>query len=549
MRVGRFFIVFACFGVLLTACDIGTDGRSTPTVRPTDTPNLTEIADLWTDTPTATRTQTNTPSPTFTASATSTVTASATASLTRTPNPSDTTAPTQTSSRTPTHTATASDTPTFTPSATATSTSTNTDVPTETPLPPTATALPTDSPEPLVVTDAFTDTPTATFTATSTNTPRPTFTPRRVTATAAATNLVTAPARTATPLPTATNIGFASPTFIPAPITLTPLILNTSAGGNTNGGNNTTGNVPQSSSVVVQDSGGVIRNSSGQELATGRAFDVGPQGQLAVQGLDGQLYTSNGRLGVSPASEFGLRDGANVGYIDWSPAGGSIAFTFRYPDDGNVDNGVWVYHAYNNTSQQIYRDVYDRRAVRVTFSPDSSVVLIRLVTPDGSTANIFLPATWNANDGVPVTHYYADATWGLGGTSIIVSGPRTGGGESVLGRVLLDNDQTFVPYNFSSAGITYTSAAIELNNGQIAFLGSTSATGPFQFYTMYVGGTPTAISGQIQGRILSWEWNTSRTALLLLMDNAGTRQLWVVGSNGTLQNVTPPAGAPLSARW
>lgn len=548
IRVGRFFIIFVGAVFLLTACDIGTDGRSTPTVRPTDTPNLTEIANLWTATPTATATLTNTPSPTFTPSVTSTVTASITASLTRTPNPSATTEPTATPSRTHTATATASATPTATSSSTPTTTLTNTDVPTETPLPPTATTLPTDSPEPVVVTDVFTDTPTATFTATSTNTPRPTFTPRQVTATAAATNLVTAPAQTATPLPTATNIGFASPTFIPAPITLTPLILSTSAGINTNGGN-TTGTVPQSSSVVVQDSGGVIRNSSGQELATGRAFDVGPQGQLAVQGLDGQLYTSNGRLSVSPASEFGLRDGANVGYIDWSPAGGSIAFTFRYSDDGNVDNGVWVYHAYNNTSQQIYRDVYDRRAERVSFSPDSSVVLIRLITPDGSTANVFLPATWNANDGVPVTHYYADATWGLGGTSIIVSGPRTGGGESVLGRVLLDNDQTFVPYNFSSAGITYTSAAIELNSGQIAFLGSSSATGPFQLYTMVVGGTPTAISGQIQGRILSWEWNTTRTALLLLMDNAGSRQLWVVGSNGTLQNVTPATGAPLSARW
>ena len=533
MNVGRFLLTLGLITLILTACDVGTDGRSTPTIRPTDTLSLTEIADLWTDTPTqtasatSTRTMTTTASPTFTPSATLTGTA------------------TQTATATITASSTVTSTNTPSPTATHTSTFTATELPTETPLPPSATRSLTNSPEPVVVTEAFTDTPTATFTPTASNTPRPTFTPRQRTSTAAATNLVTIPANTATSLPTATVVGFASPTFIPAPNTPTPLVFDSSAGGN----GNTTGVVPQSNAVVVQDLSGVIRNSSGTELATGRAFDVGPQGQLAVQGLDGQLYTPNGKLGISPASEFGLREGANVGYIDWSPAGGSIAFTFRYPDEGNVDNGVWVYNTYNNTSQQIYRDIWDRRAERVSFSPDSSVVLIRVMTPDGSTANFFLPATWQANQGVPVTHYYADATWGLGGTSIIVSGPRTGGGESVLGRVLLDNDQTFVPYNFASAGVSYTSAATELSDGRIAFLGSNSATGPFQLYLMTVGGFPIAVSSQITGRILSWEWNASHTALLLLMDNVGVHQLWVVSTNGTLQNVTPPIGAPATARW
>lgn len=542
MRTRHFLLGLSLLIIFLSACDIGTDGRSTPTVQPTNTLSLTEIADLWTDTPTPTvtstltRTPTITPSitltnsPTFTATATTTASATIThtSTATRTMTPSDTATFTQTAS--PTNTPTQTDTPT--------------DLPTETPLPPTA----TDTAEPVVASPAFTDTPTSTFTATSTNTPRPTFTPRQVTATAAATNLVTIPAQTATRLPTETAIGFPSPTFIPAPNTPTPLAFPTLSGENNSGGN-TNGTVPQANAIVVQDLSGVIRNSSGQELATGRAFDVGPQGQLAVQGLDGQLYTPNGKLGTSPASEFGLREGANVGYIDWSPAGGSIAFTFRYPDDGNVDNGVWVYHTYNNTSQQIYRDVWDRRAERVSFSPDSSVVLVRVITPDGSTANFFLPATWEANQGVPVTHYYADATWGRGGTSIIVSGPRTGGGESVLGRVLLDNDQTFVPYNFSSARVSYTAAGTELADGRLAFLGSNSATGAFRLYLMPINGVATAVSSDIPGRILSWEWNASRTALLLVMDNVGTRQLWVVNTNGTAQNATPITSAPSIARW
>jgi hypothetical protein len=119
----------------------------------------------------------------------------------------------------------------------------------------------------------------------------------------------------------------------------------------------------------------------------------------------------------------------------------------------------------------------------------------------------------------------------------------------VVGRVLLDQEQTFIPYDFSSAGVGFTASATELGDGRIAFLGSPGPDGPFRLFIMSVGGATVPVSGEISGRILSWEWNRSRTALLLLVDNGGTRQLWVIRTNGSIQNATPSGGAPSIAQW
>jgi hypothetical protein len=306
------------------------------------------------------------------------------------------------------------------------------------------------------------------------------------------------------------------------------------------------GPVPEASEIILGDADGNILRANGEQLATGRVFDVGPQGQLAFQAFDNNLYVGGTQLTISPASEFGLK--GRVDYIDYAPSGGRVAFTYRNPE-AEVDNGVWVFNVAANTSQQIFRDTFERRADTVLFSPDSSVVLIRIMNSAGQPAGLtFLPVNWDANTEYRY-HPYPYSTWSPNGTSVIVSGPIDGAGASILGRVNLDAEQTFVQYDFSSAGVSHVVAAIELSNGQLAFLGGPGAAGPHRLFIMPIGGQAQVVSGEVPGTIESWEWNRARSAALLITNNAGTRQVWIVQTNGATRNITPTTGSPRSIRW
>lgn len=534
----------------LAACDVASDGRATPTVRPTNTPNETQIALLWTDTATATFTDTATstltvtpsltatPSPTLTGTNTATFTAlpTLTATTTSTNTSTNTTTATSTPSLTRTATPSLTDSPTATPSSTSTSTATPTLIPlTSTPVPPTSTSTATRTATPRIVTPDATATPSATSTQRPTSTRLPSSTPRTVTATAAATVLVTEAVDTATPLPTPTVFGFPTPTFLPRPLTSTPF-------GGINSGNDpfSGGPVPEANEIAFSDGTGIIRRINGEELAAGNVFDISPQGQVAFQGRDNNLYAGGSILTISPASEFGLK--GNISYIDWASSGSRLAFVYHNPES-EVDNGVWFYNIAENTSRQIFRDTWERRASQIDFSPDNSVILIQIKNNNGAQVGMtFLPTTWEANTEYRF-HPYPYASWSTSGTSVIVSGP------SVLGRVNLDAEQSFVPYDFSSSGVTYIAAATELYDGRIAFLGGPGSEGPFRLYIMPVGGPANVVSGEVAGRLDSWEWNASRTALLLIINNGGTRQVWIVQTDGSTRNITPISGAPYMARW
>jgi dipeptidyl aminopeptidase/acylaminoacyl peptidase len=186
------------------------------------------------------------------------------------------------------------------------------------------------------------------------------------------------------------------------------------------------------------------------------------------------------------------------------------------------------------TSQQIMRND-DRHAARVDWSPDGTVILIHMNAPNGSEIT-FLPRDHQANQGFRA-HPYPDATWSPSGTSVIVSG------RGSLGRILLDAEQTFIPFNLS--GIPNAHAATETADGRILFLGSNNSS--LRLYSQ--GKTPTILSGEIPGQVVSWEWNRQRSALLLTVDTSGGRRLWVIGTDGSLRDVTPPQGVPPGIYW
>lgn len=529
MQPRKWFPFLVVLVVFLAACRENVDAPITPTVAPTETPNETEIALLWTETPTATAT--NTRRPTFTATITPSDTATFTVTLSGTPSPTRTRTSTQTNTATSTATRTATRTPTNTP----TSTPTETPEPSSTPR-PTQTPTPTETPLP---TEPPTRTPTFTPNVIlSTATRRPTTTP--VPIAASPTGAPEIPdAESGEGETGGTALPFASVTPIPtiAPVdiaTFTPV------------GGNSGGFVPEGDSLLlVNPEGQVTSVNGGNVQAVGRTFDVGPQGQIAVFGWDGQLYAHGNQVLLSPSSGFGLAADMFVKQMDWSPNGQYLVVVFGSTagTEGVTSAGVWVMDFGAGQSWQILRDAWDVNSLKAEWSPNSTAVVITIDTPSGITTT-FLPANYDVNNGFQ-RHPYQDSTWALDSASVIVSG-RHHEGYYILGRVNLDFDQTYASYDFSAAGVTVVRAAAEIGGGRIAFLGATDPAGPYSLYVMTPGGVPSQIVSGIPGGIRQWEWNRSRTALLVVTSD---RQLWIVRTNGTLQNATPANGGVGEVHW
>ncbi len=66
---------------------------------------------------------------------------------------------------------------------------------------------------------------------------------------------------------------------------------------------------------------------------------------------------------------------------------------------------------------------------------------------------------------------------------------------------------------------------------------------------MNVGGAPTALSAPINGRVVSWQWNNSRSALLVLVDGSDGRRVYVMGTDGSVRDATPANAYPTRVEW
>lgn len=553
---------------------------TTPTLTATPTGTLTPTASpVPTATPTATATHTASPTATATFTATATYTASPTATATHTatatftstatPTPEPTDTPTAVPSRTLTPVPTASWTSTSTPSLTATLTPTPT---------ASATPIPTASPtEPI----AQLQVPTATRLPTQTFTPFPTITPN-LTGTQIAQRI---DALGFTPTNTPGGIYTLTPTSTRPP-TLTPLPIPTSSiseGGGTfydpnaapagqeslpvaPAGRTGPGGpaMPEQSYIVISYAGQVVPllpllsgSGAGAPMAQGQIFSVSSSGQVAAVGPDRWLYVNGTPLTVSPSSQFGMDPNLSFGDLVWSPDGRRLAMRVdaANPNAQNaIDSGIWIYDpTHMPPSWQIFRDTYpgqtaqldqQRRALTVQWAPNSLALVVTVDTPLGR-ANVFMPVEHNANEVVNAIPY-ADATWAMDSTSLVVSG-MTWNGMTVVGRVALDANWTYTEYlNQQSSGL-YTQAAIELADGRIAFLGSPTP-GSFALYVIQpvFGASPVQVSGLINGQVLSAEWNAQRTAVLV---TAQGNRLWVMRIDGTVRDSTPAGGAVSAAHW
>jgi hypothetical protein len=219
-----------------------------------------------------------------------------------------------------------------------------------------------------------------------------------------------------------------------------------------------------------------------------------------------------------------------------------------------IDSGIWIYEPATNQSWQIFRSTYQgeqlheqRRAVTAQWSPDGLSLVVTVDTPLGR-ANVFMPVNHNANVFINALPY-AYATWAPDSASVIVSGYQWNG-ATVVGRVALDADWTYTEYlNQSTSGLVMQ-AAIQLNDGRIAFLGGQTPDSFALYITQPApGASPVRVSQVIPGQVMTAEWNAARSAVLVTAQTGGAIRLWIVRTDGTAQDSTPAAGAPDAAHW
>ncbi|WP_119066100.1 hypothetical protein [Aggregatilinea lenta] len=568
------------------------------TLPPSETPTVTATASLTvtatpgaTDTlpPSPTRTPTSTAAPTDTA----TLRPTATRTLTDTATPTDTATLRSTATRTLVPSATATMLPSATPSRAPSITPRPSATPTETvavavrpsatdTLPPSAT--PTSN---ATATAVFTPTPAAT------NTPAPTFTPSALPTLdpgeggGDSTGLIA----TWTPSPTPGAVAevptgqagegaFVDPNAPAtgqesAPVAPEAPVAEQSSNGPV---------MPEEEQIVVSYVGEVVpylslvgvAGGAESSLGQGTIFDVSSAGQVATVG-DNHWLTINGQpVVVSPASEYGPPANLSLGAVEWSPDARYVAMRVDDADPANqvvTNGGVWIYDLTdpaNPRSRQIFRNGYpglvgqrgdERVAAGVTWSPDGSRLVIPVTTwyegADSAPGIVIVSRDVDVNDPdldpaakVPLALPFGGATWTLDGTALIVSGPASGG-ASVVGRWDLATGQYTEYTNQGAAGVAIQAAA-ELPDGWIGFLGSATPGRDVALYLLPAApGAPMspAVSPIIPGEVIAAEWNPAHTAIMVLARTDTGDRLWLVQSNGTAQDITPPGGAPASIDW
>lgn len=583
----------------LAGCGINVDGPRTPTIAASPTLDATAVALRASPTPTlapsatasplpsespaptgtATPPPSDTPTVTATASLTATVTASATATLPPSPTrtPTHTTTPQPTATRTLAPSATPSRAPTITPRPSRTPSATGTRVPSATPTSnATATAV-------------FTPTPAATTTPAPTLTPSalPTLDPGEGGGDNAGLIATWTPSPTpgavaGVPTGQAGEGAFVDPNAPTTGQESAPVAPEAPPGDTAPGGPT----MPEEEQIVVSYVGevvpylslvGVAGGSEPAPLGQGTIFDVSSAGQVATVGENHWLTINGEPVVVSPASQFGPPANLSLGAVEWSPDGQYVALRVDDATPGSqtlTNGGVWIYDLTdpaNPQSRQIFRNGYpglveqrgDERVASggLVWSPDGSRLVIPVTTwyegADAAPGVVVVSRDVDVNDAnldpaakVPLALPFGGATWTLDGTALIVSGPASGG-ASVVGRWDLVTGEYMEYTNQGASGLAMQAAAA-LPDGWIGFLGSTTPGRDVALYLLPASpGAPMspAVSPTIPGEVIAAEWNPARTAIMVLARTETGDRLWLVQSNGTAQDITPPGGAPASIDW
>ncbi|HML22434.1 MAG TPA: hypothetical protein PKD09_12345, partial [Aggregatilinea sp.] len=321
---------------------------------------------------------------------------------------------------------------------------------------------------------------------------------------------------------------------------------------------------------------GVAGSTDASSLGQGTIFDVSSTGQVATVGGNHWLSINGQPVGVSPASEWGPPANLSLGAVEWSPDGRYVAMRVDDSDPANqtvTNGGVWIYDLSDPAhpaSRQVFRNGYpglvaqrgdERVATGAQWSPDGTRLLITVTAwyegADAAPGIVVIPRDVDINDPnldpaakTPLALPFGGGTWTLDGTALIVSGPASGG-ASVVGRWDFTTGQYTEYTNQGASGVAMQAAA-DLPDGWIGFLGSVTPGRDVALYLLPASpGAPISppASPTIPGAVIAAEWNPAHTAIMILVRTDTGDRLWLVQSNGTAQDITPPGGAPTSIDW
>lgn len=322
--------------------------------------------------------------------------------------------------------------------------------------------------------------------------------------------------------------------------------------------------LPEMNSIVLSYAGQVVPVlvlpdgiRPGAPLAEGQVFAVSSGGGIAAVSTNGELIVNNTPMTVSPASQYGTHPNLIYGDVAWSPDGSRLAFrvdALNPAEFNGIDSGVWIFEPATNRSWQVFRNTYNgaqlheqRRALRVTWAPNGTALAVTVETPLGL-GTVFLATDHDANqwvDAIP----YADAAWTPDSSALIVSG-RTWQGTSVVGRIALDQNWSYLEFLSQQTSRLYTQAATQLQDGRVAFLGSPDSSS-FALYAIAAvpAAQPVALSRLIDGQVISAEWNNTRTAVLVTALSGSQTRLWILRTDGVVTNSTIDTGVINAAHW
>lgn len=246
--------------------------------------------------------------------------------------------------------------------------------------------------------------------------------------------------------------------------------------------------------------------------------------------------------------------------VRWSPRGDMLAFRIENAAIADASSGVWFWQPARelatDPSYQILRNCppfcelagasagQNWRAIDLKWSLDNRHILVTLELPEQNRRALTVrtadrdPQTQQAGT-APTLLEYEYGHWSLDPDRIIVSG-REAGGRVVFGTIGRDGTR-IVLIDAGAIGMRWVQDAVQLNDGRIVMLGSTSGPNSPMLLVDEQGQT---IAGPIGSAAPDWvSWSPDRSAVWLRTGD----EHFVVRMDGTITNITQLMSGSLGA--
>lgn len=334
---------------------------------------------------------------------------------------------------------------------------------------------------------------------------------------------------------------------------------------------------PLTRAFALNAAGGAITGGSLLLPFSTTTFARSPTDPTRLAAVDdrGLLYLFSGglaadlgaRVRVAPFVDFEPLSAADnqvrVVQIGWSPDGAWLAFLVDAERDDR--DGVWLLSNPQlnsiSSARQVFREcpppLQAACTVAVGGNPSrynslhfewnnrSDALLITLDLPEEGRHALTVVGLDHDPTRLPPIYRYGDASWSWDGTRVLVSGSGPDGRQALRWLDPASGAETLI-LDGSARGLGFQSA-VERPDGQIVALGSANGAG--SALSLYgADGTPLSapIGTSAPERVA---WSPDRSAVLVVVNEAGTRRYYVAEVSGTIREITASVAGALAVEW